>query len=85
MQAFHPVRALCGGEASARLGARIRLAAAAQRLDVLVDLAIDAALALDPDADLLGPFTTTDAVVEPLRFCKMIYLPTPFSSLFLEQ
>ena len=52
---------------------------------VCVDLAIDAELAADPDIDLLGPFTSTDVDVEPLRVRKTIYLPAPFFGIFLEQ
>ena len=48
-------------------------------------MAIDAALSLDPDADLLGPFTAADADVEPLHVRKTIYLPAPFVGLFLER
>ena len=52
---------------------------------VPTDLAIDAVLASDLDTDLLGPFSSTDADVEPLRFRKMIYLPAPFVGIFLKQ
>ena len=50
---------------------------------VLNDLDIDAALELDPDTDLLGPFTTANSGVEPLCIRKTIYLPTPFVGNFL--
>ena len=52
---------------------------------ILKDLAIDADLAKDLDVDLLGPFTTVDTDVEPLRVRKTIYLPAPFVGLFLER
>ena len=51
---------------------------------VLTDLAIDAALSLEPDEDLLVPFTASDADMEPLCVRKAIYLPAPFTGLFLE-
>ena len=49
----------------------------------LTDLAIDSELAHDPGMDLLGPFITVNADVEPLRVCKTIYLPVPFIEIFL--
>ena len=51
---------------------------------VLTDLVIDTALALKPDEDLLGPFTASDADMEPLCVSKAIYLPVSFTGLFLE-
>ena len=48
------------------------------------DLAIDTALADDPDADLMGPFTSTDANVKPLCVCKTINLPVPIVRIFLK-
>ena len=45
---------------------------------VLMDLTIDVSLALDHDADLMGPFTICDADVEPLCVRKMIFFPTHF-------
>ena len=39
---------------------------------VPTDLAIDAALAAEPDINLLGTLSSTDIDVEPLRFCKTI-------------
>ena len=52
---------------------------------VPTDLAIYAALAADPDTDLLGPFYSTDANVEPLHKFKTIYLPATFVRIFLER
>ena len=48
-------------------------------------LGIDATLAAGMDTNLLGPFNSTDARVEPFRVCKMIYLPTTFFGIFLER
>ena len=45
---------------------------------------MDTALTANPDAYLLGPFTSTDANVEPLHVNKTIYLPTSFVRLFFE-
>ena len=52
-------------------------------VNVLTDLNIDAALSLDPEADLLVPFTAADAGVEPLRIRRTIYLGALFFGLFL--
>ena len=52
---------------------------------VLADLAIDAALAANPDTNLLGPFSSTDSNVEPLCIHKTIYLPAPFVGIFLRR
>ena len=48
------------------------------------DLAIDTTMVADPDADLLGPFKSTDANVEPLCIRKTICLPAPFIEIFLK-
>ena len=52
---------------------------------VSTDLAIDAPLAADLETDLLRPFSSTDADVDPLRVRKTIYIPTPFVGLFLKR
>ena len=51
---------------------------------VPIYLYIGAALAADPDTDLLGAFSSTDTNVEPLRIRKTFYLPPPFVGIFLE-
>ena len=51
---------------------------------ILANLSIDTALVLDPDEDLLGPFTTAEYDMEPLCVHKTIYLCAPFIGLFLE-
>ena len=48
------------------------------------DLAIDTTLVSNLGADLLGPFTSTYANVEPLCIRKTIYLPAPFIEIFLK-
>ena len=50
-----------------------------------MNLAIDVELTQNPDSDLLGIFTAADAGVEPLHSGKMIYLPTHFVGIFLDQ
>ena len=50
-----------------------------------MDLAINAALACDPETDLLGQFTVNDVDMKPLHVRKMIFLAAPFVSLFLER
>ena len=52
---------------------------------VPTDLAIDTALAADPDTDLLGTLSSTDANVESLRVLKTDCLPAPFFGIFLER
>ena len=49
---------------------------------ILTDMFIDLELDQYPDAELLGPFTSANAYVEPLRICKKIYIPAPFSGSF---
>ena len=51
----------------------------------LTYLAIDAALANDPDANLMGTFTATNTDVEPFRVHKIIHLTASFIGLFLKQ
>ena len=51
----------------------------------LTNLAMDAAMSQDPDADLLGPFTADNVDAELLRVCKTIYLQAPLFGLFLER
>ena len=46
---------------------------------VFTDLYINTALVVNPNVNLMGPFTSTDANVEPLCVHNKIYLPTPFS------
>ena len=50
-----------------------------------MDLTIDTAMVADSDTDLLGPFSSTDVKVKPLRVRKTGYLPAPFSGIFLER
>ena len=45
---------------------------------------IDAALATNPDMDLLGLFTKEEADVEYICVRKTIYLPAPYLRIFLE-
>ena len=45
---------------------------------------IDSALSSNPDTDLLGPFTSTDANVEPLCIRTTFYLPTLFVGILVE-
>ena len=52
---------------------------------VLTDLAIDADLARNPNSNFLGPFTTVEMDVEPLRVSKLIYLSAPFVSILLNR
>ena len=52
---------------------------------VFTDLYINTALVVNPNVNLMGPFTSTDANVEPLCVHNKIYLPTPFFRLFLER
>ena len=47
--------------------------------------AIHVALSADPKTDLLGPFTTDDADVDAIHVQKTIYLPSPFTGIFLER
>ena len=49
------------------------------------DLAIDTTIAADPDADLLGNFTSMYTNVEPLCIRNNIYLSAPFIEIFLER
>ena len=51
---------------------------------VPVTQAIDAALAVNPNLDLLGPYTADNADVEATCVKKTIYLPAPFVRIFLE-
>ena len=51
---------------------------------ILTDQAINAALEADPEAGLLGSFTSTDANVEPLHVRKTVYLHVSFLGIFLE-
>ena len=50
---------------------------------VPTDLVTDVALYANPDTNLLGPFSSTDKNVEPLRVPKTVYLPNPLIGLFL--
>ena len=52
---------------------------------VHTDLDIDVALTINPDTDLLGDFSSTNADVEPFRVPKKIYLLAPFVGIFLER
>ena len=45
---------------------------------------INTALAAEPDAKLLGTFTSTYANMEPLHIQKTIYLPASFVGIFLD-
>ena len=48
-------------------------------------MTIATALTDDPDTNLLGPFSSMDANVEPLRICKTVYQTAPFFGIFLER
>ena len=48
------------------------------------DLAINTALEVDTDINLLGAFTSTYENVEPPHVCNTIYLSAPFVGLFLD-
>ena len=51
---------------------------------ILTDISMEAALAQDSDASLLGTLTTTDSDVEPFRNRKIIYLLERCFGIFLE-
>ena len=44
---------------------------------------IDAAIAGDPDLNLLGPYGAGDVGVENIRCCKTVYVPAPYVGLLL--
>ena len=48
------------------------------------NLSIDSAMASDLNTDLLGPFSSKFANVEPICVRKTIYLPAPYMFIFLE-
>ena len=48
-------------------------------------LAIDTALTADPDTNLMGTFTSTEANAEPLCVRNTVYLPATFAGIFLDQ
>ena len=54
-------------------------------LYILASQAIYAAMASDPDMDLMGPFTAYNAYVNSILFINKIYLPLPYMGIFLER
>ena len=46
---------------------------------------IDAALAVNPDVDILGNFSAKDVVIDPVRVHNIIYLPVPYVGMFLKR
>ena len=63
----------------------LRLEEIGAMVRVPTDLAIDAVLSANLDTNLLGPFSSTEENVEPLRFRKAIYISAPFVRFLLER